>query len=538
MKQDDFRETPTGLAERAELMRYDSEARVSLSAVAPALNEGLPEALSSILGQLRRITSPAETPEAEEAGRGLETRTAAHWQALVAGSLDDRYASDARAVAQAFIAEGLMPHRLVGGYAQVAEKLVSAVVEQLLPRRGGLFGAGNRASADELQVAMTALIKALLLDVDLAFSAYLDAARQSQVKLKKEQERERAGVNDTLGAAVERLAAGDLAARVEPGMPEALAAVGERFNEGIERLHDAVGVIGETASAARDTLGKAASSATALADGTSETGARLRETSETLASMTTTVQQTAGDAASALKTVEAIKTGIRDGGSIVDAAVATMGEIEELAKRAGGITDAIDDIAFQTNLLALNAGIEAARAGDAGRGFAVVASEVRELSQRSAKAAKEIKDLVSGTRAKAGEGVALVQRSGAALSGVVGTISGVETVLRSIAERAARQTADTETIGQAMAEIGRSTTAQSGLAGELAVLCNGIEGDLASIGDRVAGFGTARTWSSASDSRNQGEDAPHQRGVVRNSRPARAEGLADGSQWDGIRGAA
>ena len=145
------------------------------------------------------------------------------------------------------------------------------------------------------------------------------------------------------------------------------------------------------------------------------------------------------------------------GGAVVSEAAQTMGQIDASSRRISDIVGLIDEIAFQTNLLALNAGVEAARAGEAGRGFAVVAQEVRALAQRSAESARQIKGLIGESGASVEAGVALVERTGAALHGVAGRIAGIDAAASRIAEALRDQARDLSAVNTEVSEIERFT---------------------------------------------------------------------------------
>jgi len=165
--------------------------------------------------------------------------------------------------------------------------------------------------------------------------------------------------------------------------------------------------------------------------------------------MTTSVRLSSRRADEVGDLVSRTKAEAEQSGSIVTKAVEAMGKIEESSDRIGNIIGVIDEIAFQTNLLALNAGVEAARAGEAGRGFAVVAQEVRELAQRSANAAKEIKTLISASASEVAGGVSLVRSTGTALVEIESLVNKVNEHVESIATAAREQST-------ALAEINSS----------------------------------------------------------------------------------
>jgi methyl-accepting chemotaxis protein len=155
--------------------------------------------------------------------------------------------------------------------------------------------------------------------------------------------------------------------------------------------------------------------------------------------------------------VSETKTSAGKSGEIVRNAVAAMSRIEDSSSRIGQIIGVIDEIAFQTNLLALNAGVEAARAGEAGRGFAVVAQEVRELAQRSANAAKEIKTLISNSAAEVGNGVSLVRSTGDALVEIEALVNKVNDHVNSIATAAREQATGLQEINTSVNHMDQMT---------------------------------------------------------------------------------
>ena len=169
-----------------------------------------------------------------------------------------------------------------------------------------------------------------------------------------------------------------------------------------------------------------------LSQRTEEQAASLEETASSMDEMTTTVAQNADNAKSANTLSLEAKQKAENGGQVVESAVASMAEINQASKKISDIIGVIDEIAFQTNLLALNAAVEAARAGEQGRGFAVVAGEVRNLAQRSAGAAKEIKELIRDSVSKVEEGSRLVDQSGETLKEIIAAVEKVNSVVEGI----------------------------------------------------------------------------------------------------------
>jgi methyl-accepting chemotaxis protein len=194
-----------------------------------------------------------------------------------------------------------------------------------------------------------------------------------------------------------------------------------------------------------------------LSSRTEQQAANLEETASSIEEMTTTVKQNADNAKLANKLAQAARDQAEHGGAVVEKAVSAMGAIDVASKRISDIISVIDEIAFQTNLLALNAAVEAARAGDQGRGFAVVASEVRNLAQRSASAAKEIKDLIHDSVDKVEEGSRLVSESGRHLHEIVASVKKVSDVVGEISNASQEQAASADEISRAVMQMDEST---------------------------------------------------------------------------------
>lgn len=243
---------------------------------------------------------------------------------------------------------------------------------------------------------------------------------------------------DAIGSALAQLADGDLTVQID-----ALGADYEKlrhdFNRAVQSLAGVISAINQTSDVVTSSAGNISEATNNLSRRTEQQAAALEETAAALDEITATVRTAAERANEARQMVAETKTSANRSGEIVRNAVDAMGRIEGSSQKISQIISVIDEIAFQTNLLALNAGVEAARAGEAGRGFAVVAQEVRELAQRSANAAKEIKVLISASAAEVDTGVGLVRATGEALVEIEALVNRVNDSVNTIATAAKEQ---------------------------------------------------------------------------------------------------
>jgi methyl-accepting chemotaxis protein len=237
-----------------------------------------------------------------------------------------------------------------------------------------------------------------------------------------------------LATGLKNLAEGQLDHRIEHPFSPSLDQLRQDFNGSMTRLQATMRQIRDNVEMIQGNGNQMAEAAEDLAKRTEQQAASLEETAAAVDEITVTVRSSAERAKDADQIVRQAKQSADDSAIVVNNAIDAMGRIEEASRQIEQITGVIDEIAFQTNLLALNAGVEAARAGEAGKGFAVVAQEVRELAQRSAKAAKEIKVLINKSTAEVNTGSHLVQETGSVLAKIstqIVTISQhVETIAR------------------------------------------------------------------------------------------------------------
>lgn len=262
---------------------------------------------------------------------------------------------------------------------------------------------------------------------------------------------------DDVAAGLTALAEGDLTARIERPLIPGLDRLRLDFNNSLDRLQAAMATVGENTNAIAAGSKEIQSASDNLAKRTEQQAAAVEETAAALEEITQTVTDSAKRADEAGTLVARTKAGAEKSGEVVKSAINAMGQIESSSREISNIIGVIDDIAFQTNLLALNAGVEAARAGEAGKGFAVVAQEVRELAQRSANAAKEIKALITTSGEQVRNGVSLVGQTGKALEQIVLEVQDINSNVIAIVEASREQATGLQEINKAVNAMDQNT---------------------------------------------------------------------------------
>ncbi|MGO7728438.1 methyl-accepting chemotaxis protein [Rhizobium johnstonii] len=269
-----------------------------------------------------------------------------------------------------------------------------------------------------------------------------------------------------LAAGLGRLSQGDVSQTIGTPFVGRLEQLRVDFNASLLRLQDTLSGIRDSAATIQRNSGAVSASAGELSKRTEAQAANLEETAAAVEEITVTVRSSAERAREANNVVAATKKTADSSGAVVGDAVAAMDRIEQASQRIEQIIEVIDDIAFQTNLLALNAGIEAARAGEAGKGFAVVAQEVRELAQRSADAAREIKSLIETSSREVTAGSELVQKTGSVLASISQEIIAISGHVETIATASRDQSAALQEVNGSVNAMDQMTQKNAAMVAE------------------------------------------------------------------------
>jgi len=280
----------------------------------------------------------------------------------------------------------------------------------------------------------------------------------------------------------------DLSRRMPVQRMDEVGHTATAFNKLLERMADVIGTVRTSADSVSVAARQIAAGNGDLSSRTEQQASSLEETASSLEELTAAVKQNTDNARQANGLAHAASEVAVKGGAVVSEVVSTMGSINDSARKIVDIIGVIDGIAFQTNILALNAAVEAARAGEQGRGFAVVASEVRNLAQRSAAAAKEIKGLIGDSVDKVNAGSALVDQAGATMEEIVTSIRRVTDIMSEIASASQEQSAGIEQVNQAIAEMDQVTQQNAALVEEAAAAAESLQERAADLVSAVSAF--------------------------------------------------
>jgi methyl-accepting chemotaxis protein len=296
-----------------------------------------------------------------------------------------------------------------------------------------------------------------------------------------------------VGTLLSAVADGDLNRRVEVELPGQFGRLANDANRTVDQLAQIVGQIRQGSDAISSAAAEIAAGNNDLSQRTEQQAASLEETASSMEELTSTVRQNADNARQANQLAQSAAEVAGQGGTVVGEVVNTMNAINQSSKKISDIIGVIDGIAFQTNILALNAAVEAARAGEQGRGFAVVASEVRSLAQRSANAAKEIKQLIGDSVGKVEEGSQLVDQAGRTMQEIVTSVKKVTDIIADISAASQEQSSGIEQVNNAITQMDEGTQQNAALVEQASAAARSLEQQSEQLVQTVAVFRLAQT---------------------------------------------
>ena len=287
---------------------------------------------------------------------------------------------------------------------------------------------------------------------------------------------------------LEELSNGNLTHRLTVTSSDEIGKLGHSLNRAMDSMDRALSEVGTSARDLSNSSQQLARAAEALAAGAQQQAASLEETSASLEEITATICQNSDNAKHATQLAVSSKESAEKGGTSAIETMDAMAEIKASSAKIAEIISTMDEIAFQTNLLSVNASVEAARAGAQGNGFKVVATEVRNLAQRSATAAKEIKALIKGSVRKVENGSMLVTHSGTTLKEIVASVKRVSDIVGEIAAASQEQAVGIEHVGKAMVQMDRVTQSNSAQTEELSATASSLESQSSYLHNLVSRF--------------------------------------------------
>ena len=312
-------------------------------------------------------------------------------------------------------------------------------------------------------------------------------------------------VND-VGMIFEAMSEGNLTKTINNNYQGELEKIKNNANNSVSKLTEVLSKIQSASDIVRTSSNEVAEGSDDLSRRTESQASSLEETAASMEEITATVKQTAESATQSNTLASEAKQKAEKGGDVVKCAVKAMSEIMDSSNKINDIIGVIDEIAFQTNLLALNAAVEAARAGEQGRGFAVVAGEVRTLSQRSAAAAKEIKDLIRDSVNKVESGSNLVNQSGQMLAEIVQAVDKVAKMISDVNTAAIEQNSGISQINQAVAQMDEMTQQNAALVEETSAASRSMSEEANSMSRLISFFQLSRNGGFSSSSANTNQE--------------------------------
>lgn len=381
---------------------------------------------------------------------------------------------------------GLMLIGVAGTLARMLGRNIARPITELTATMGQLASGNSKVAIPHVDRPDE------LGDMARAVTIFRDAALA-----KADGDTAQAEVVEELGKGLEALSAGDMTYVITRPFDSRYERLRASFNASVEGLEKSLSQVAECARNVHTGSSEIRAASEDLSNRTEQQAASIEETAAATKDVTETVKQTAEGANTLRQSMTEVQADAKQGGDVVRRAVDAMQAIRKGSEQVTQIIDVIDGIAFQTNLLALNAGVEAARAGDAGKGFAVVANEVRGLAQRSAEAAKDIKELITTSSEQVLTGVGLVDETGEMLERILSKIGSVTDLISEMANSAQAQAANLGSVNAAIGDMDRMTQQNAAMVEEATACTRNLARQADELDMLVKRFRLRMGWSAA-----------------------------------------
>ncbi|WP_072371038.1 globin-coupled sensor protein [Rhizobium tibeticum] len=454
------------------------------------LQQHLAAGLRDLFQRFQSFPDAARNFESERQVERLHDLQASHWDVLTDARFDSLYAERVKVLSDSESKMGLDPRWHVAGHGVVLEHVIGGLATELAGRS---FLPSSRRRAKEISDLMSAIIRLVMVDVEIAVSLRFNALRAAQQRaLADQRNNDKADIAHVFADVINGLAARDLTVRAAVEEGGAHRDIAQALNGALDVVQSEFQAIAEKTAAAGTSVQTLGDASKQFSGNASIHAQQLLSAAAALADLSESVRHGAAGSRAAEQAAASTRAAAEESGQVVGRAIAAMADIEQSAERIGQIIGAIDEIAFQTNLLALNAGIEAARAGDSGRGFAVVAQEVRALAQRSADAAREIKTLVSATKSQVDAGVQMVGRTQDSIGSIVRQVSEINTAIAAVATKASQHAANLDVVTADVKGLVGQMTDNAACASRSAEGADDLHAVIVELGQTIREFRVAR----------------------------------------------